>query len=477
MWIPIVLIVIFTLNTIAAIVTVFKQPRDIAATWAWLLVLLLLPVIGFLIYSVFGRKLATNKMRQIQTQQRLGIDQLVVAQEASMADGELLPPGATTPGLPELVTTLLKADGALLSEHNQVTVLSQYQPFIDQLLADIAQATHHIHIQAYIFEPDETGLRLREQLIIKAKAGVRVRVMYDALGSHRITQKFWAPLREAGGEVEAFVASKLSRANLRMNFRNHRKIIVIDGQIGYVGGFDLGQRRHKLVIDRDTQLRVVGSAVMSLQAQFFMDWNATAKVQKVHFQPTYFAASEAPGNALMQIVSGGPDQSIEAIKLGYMRMIAMAKESIWMQTPYFVPDDSLLDAISIAAQSGIDVRLMVPTTSNQPTMSRATRYYLNQLVDHGGHVFMYDGGFLHAKSMVVDGRFVATGTANLDIRSFKLNFEVAAFVYDRHVAAEFKQLFVQDMAEAHAYTPKDVANQTTWAKFWQGISRLLAPIL
>ncbi|WP_225354055.1 cardiolipin synthase [Lacticaseibacillus saniviri] len=421
--------------------------------------------------------MSVNKLRDIQTQQRLGIDQLVETQLHEAKTQTLLPDRQLPHGLMSMINTLLVADGALITEDNHIDILADRDEFMNQLFTDIAQATNHVHLEAYTIEPDDWGIKLRDLLVAAAKRGVRVRVNYDSFGSHRLSQKFWRPLTSVGGQVEVFVATRLSRANLRINFRNHRKIIVIDGQVGYIGGFNIGHSHRGPAISRDTQLRMTGSGVQSLQTRFFMDWNATAKVKKVYFQQEYFPKPIKAGHSLIQIVSGSPGQSIEAIKLGYLRLIALAKHSIWIQTPYFVPDDSLLDALVIAANSGIDVRIMVPGKTNQPTMTRATRYYLDQIVQSGAQVFIYQEGFLHAKTLVVDGRYVATGTANMDVRSFKLNFEVAAFIYDHHVASQFQQLFLSDMQAATPLTQRQVASQTRWHQIGQELSRLLAPIL
>lgn len=478
MWIGVALVVLFSVNAMGAAVTVFRQPRDIAATWAWLLVLLLLPVVGFVLYWMFGRKLSTHKLTSLATQQRLGIDQRVAAQQDAIARGAtVIPATAANAGVPELARTLLQADGALITGHNAVELISTRSVFTARLFADMGAATDHIHIEAYTIAPDNTGLALRALLTEKAKAGVRVRVIYDTFGSHQLKRGFWAPLIAAGGQVEPFIATRLARANLRINFRNHRKLTVIDGAIGYLGGFDIGTAPHRQAITRDTQLRVTGQAVASMQARFFMDWNTTARIKKVHFQQAYFPAPAARGTATVQIVGGGPEQPLEALKLGYLRLLALAKSSIWIQTPYFVPDDSLLDALTIAASSGIDVRVMVPARPNQPMMGRATRFYLERLVAAGGRAYLHQNGFLHSKTIVVDGAYLALGSANLDIRSFKLNFEIAAFIYDGAIAHEAAKLFRQDLTESTPYTRATVLAKTRGTRFKEELSRLLAPIL
>ena len=387
MWIWLVLGFLYIINALTAIITVFRSHRDISAVWAWLLVLLLLPVVGFLIYFVFGRKLRANRMQDLMTQRLLGIDDLVDQQQQALAAGQPLIGTPGSGGVSELVRTLLRADDALVTTHNDVQVLALREAFFKQLFEDIAVATEHIHIEAYTIRPDAIGHQLRDLLIEKAYAGVTVRVLYDTFGSHDLPNNFWKKLTAAGGQVERFVATKLGRWNPRINFRNHRKLIIIDGQLAYLGGFNLGKEHHGLPMLRDTQLRIQGKAVAVAQARFLMDWNGTSKQQKVKNVDVLFREPVVTGNTTMQIVSGGPEQQVEAIKLGYLGLINQAKRSIWIESPYFVPDDSLLDALTIAANAGVDVRVMIPKKANQILMAKASLFYLNQVVANGGQAF------------------------------------------------------------------------------------------
>ncbi|WP_179395257.1 cardiolipin synthase [Lacticaseibacillus absianus] len=477
MWGWLILGLVLVVNAGLALITMLRRPREISATWGWLLVLLILPVIGFGFYGLFGRKLSTNKLNAMATQHRLGIDQMVAAQREAVAVGQDLIGNHQAAGVPELVRALLQVDAALITTLNDCQLISTRTAFETRLFADLAAAQTQIHIEAYTIEPDATGRRLRTLLCAKARAGVRVRVVYDTFGSHRLSPKFWQPLILCGGSVEPFIATRFGRANPRINFRNHRKVIVIDGRIGYMGGFDIGSSPRRRPIAHDTELRLTGQAVAVLQARFFMDWNTTAKVQKVDFHPQDFPPAPDTGTTTLQIVAGGPEQPLEAIKLGYLRLLGMAKHSIWVQSPYFVPDDSLIDALAIAANSGIDVRIMVPRRTNQPMMARATRFYLDRLVRVGAQIYYYNDDFLHNKTVVVDGQFLATGTANLDIRSFRLNFELAAFIYDKTLAQQAAALFTADMARATHYTHAMAKRKPRLTRLGEELSRLLTPIL
>ncbi|WP_461213496.1 cardiolipin synthase [Lacticaseibacillus sp. GG6-2] len=477
MWFLGIGVAVVVINAILAMITVFYQPRDIAATWAWLLVLLLLPVVGLLLYWIFGRKLSANKLNALATQQRLGIDKMVASQQEAINVGSGLIGQQQAAGVPELVRTLLQIDGALITTMNSVTLESSRRRFTKALFADIASAESHVHLEAYTIEPDAIGLHLRDLLVAKAQAGVRVRVMYDTFGSHRLNARFWRPLEAAGGQVTPFFATRAARLNPRINFRNHRKLTVIDGKIGYMGGFDIGNSPRHLPIRQDTQLRLTGQAVAVLQARFFTDWNTTAKIKKVHFQENYFPPAKDDGKTTMQIVASGPEQDYDTLRLGYLRLIAMAKSSIWIQTPYFVPDESLLDALIFAANAGIDVRIMVPRHTNQPLMAAASSFYIDRVVAGGGQAFYFEDGFLHAKTFVVDGKILATGTANFDIRSFKLNFEITAFLYDEQLAKQAQELFSADLTKATPYQLKTVLKRSRYKQLGAELARLLAPIL
>ena len=350
-----------------------------------------------------------------------------------------------------------------------------------QLKEDLRNAKDHIHIGYYIFNDDKLGYELLEILIEKAHQGVEVLVLYDALGTRFIKQKFWKELHDAGGRSEAFFGYTFGIINLRMNYRNHRKIVVIDGKIGYVGGFNIGDEylgKGKLGQWRDTHLRIRGNAVLSLQARFFIDWNATASEQyQKTFLPRYFPTLECLGDTAMQIVSTGPDNDYQKIKMGFVKMIYMAKTSIDIQTPYFIPDESVLEALQVAALSGVKVRIMVPCKPDHPFVYRATEYYCRNLLKDGVEIYLYEEGFLHAKTMVVDGVASTVGTSNFDMRSFRLNFEINAFIYDEEISCKLQDIFEKDIENCLLADEAYFKKQSPWKKLKQKFSRLLSPIL
>jgi cardiolipin synthase len=481
-----IVFLVFFVNTLFAIVTVFKEKRDIAATWAWLLVLNLLPGIGFLIYLFAGKKISKERIFDIKVQEKLGIDQLVSLQKEQWSEKELLPYDVLTNEAQQTARLFLDADQAIFTNHNEVKVFTDGKDKFSKLLDDIQHAKDHIHIEYYTFYSDKIGHQILQALQEAQKRGVTVRVIYDSMGSRGQTRHFFKPLEELGGQAEPFFGSKKSYFHSpRLNYRDHRKIVVIDGVIGYIGGFNIGDqylgRLEKFGYWRDTHLRVVGNAAVALQSQFFMDWNATVKNSPesapIEYADRYFPLQRGQGTTGIQIVSSGPDNETEAIKLGYLKMISNAHDYIYIQTPYLIPDDSVMETLGVAALSGVKVKIMIPSKPDHAFVYRATEYYAQELLEKNVEIYKYDNGFMHAKTMVVDGQMCSVGSANLDFRSFKLNFEVNAFCYDRKLTIELTDIFAQDLNNCTKLTPEYFSKQSRWMKFKQYFSRLLSPIL
>lgn len=479
LWILIDFVVL--INTITSFVIVFREKRDISATWAWLLVLLALPVLGFLLYLFAGRKLSHRRIFDLKAQEPLGIDQIVANQKLKDDDNELLPANQVTNSARELVRLFLETDNAVLTKRNAVRIYTDGEKLFESIFEDVRRAKHHINIEFFTWYNDRIGQEFVRILEKKARHGVHVRVIYDTLGSHGSKQKLFKHLVELGGQVEPFLTSKFLPFTLRLNFRDHRKLVIIDGKTGYIGGFNVGDqylsRKERFGYWRDTHLRVVGDAVLSIQSRFFLDWNATTKRDHVKFDQRYFPRTNSNGSTSMQIVSSGPDDDREKIKQGYVKMISIATKSIYIESPYFVPDVSVLEALSIAATAGIDVRLIIPDRPDHPFVYRATEYYSRELMNAGGKVYTYENGFMHSKMVVIDGKMVSIGSANMDIRSFKLNFEANAFLYDREFAHATELIFLHDQQKSRFLTSEYFQQQTHLVKIKQTLSRLLAPIL
>lgn len=482
---------IWLFNLALAIWTVFRQRRDITSTWAWLMILIFLPLVGFIAYIFVGRKLSSDKIFSIQDEQRRILEQYKQQQQRLLDAQDLLPKEERNRRDQMLAKLLLNTDNALLSFGNQVDLFTDGHAKFDQLIKDIDAAKDHVHIEYYTFASDKLGHRVLAALERAAERGVEVRVLYDLSGSRGTTYRFFRHLEELGGQAQAFISSSKARFTTpRLNYHLHRKLVIIDGNLGYIGGFNIGDQylgeSEKFGYWRDTHLRVVGTAVLMMQARFAMDWNTTCRrtkkermdlagnyvnVRTTHLtQPNY---SMVP----MQIVSSGPDNENQAIRRGYQGIITSARKYVYLQTPYLIPEDSALEALVVAAKEGIDVRIMIPSMPDHPFVYRATEYFAHYLVSNGVKVYKYDKGFLHAKTMVSGNNLASVGSANFDYRSFRLNFEVNAFTYNEQLASKLKATFENDMKDCTLLTEEYFDQQSPWRKFKQDFCRLLAPIL
>ncbi|MDR1028039.1 MAG: cardiolipin synthase, partial [Clostridiales Family XIII bacterium] len=342
------------------------------------------------------------------------------------------------------------------------------------------EAEDYINIEFFIGKNDTVGRKLIRALTAKAKEGVRVRFLLDALGSRKQTYLQFKEFSEAGGQYAFFFPPKFRLINLKFNYRNHRKIVVIDGKTGYLGGFNIGNEylgnKKKFGYWRDTHLRMCGECLQDLNARFFLDWRL-ASGEHVSLDEAYANQGAACGDTSVQIVSSGPDSLRQEVKHAYLKMISSAQKNIFIQTPYFVPDSSIFDTLQNAALSGMDVRIMIPSMPDHIFVYWATYYYCGLLLRSGVKVYIYDNGFLHAKTMSVDGEVCAVGSANFDIRSFRLNFETNAFIFDVGEAYKLEAIFEEDMACCHELTRALYARRSLWIKFKEGIAKLLSDIL
>ncbi|TWT24633.1 cardiolipin synthase [Planomicrobium sp. CPCC 101110] len=473
--------VIFVLNIFLAAALVFLERRDASSTWAWIMVLFFIPIFGFFFYLLLGRRLRRKTLFKWEGRKKVGIENLIAHQMNALHDNEFHFRDENAQSYKELVYLLLRNNGAVLTQDNSVQIFNDGREKFDSLIDDIQNAKHHIHIQYYIFRLDQLGNRIMDALIAKAKQGVKVRLLYDDMGSRRLSKRKFKEFINAGGEVEVFFPAIWPLINPRLNYRNHRKIVVIDGRVGYIGGFNVGEEyiglSRKFGYWRDTHLKLQGSALHPLQTRFILDWNQASARNDIEYDDGYFPAIPEKGETTIQIVSSGPDEEWEQIKDGYLKLINMAEKSIYIQTPYFIPDASFYDAIRIAALSGIDVRIMIPNKPDHPFVYWATYSYAGQMLRAGARVFIYNNGFLHTKMIVIDGKASTVGTANIDVRSFKLNFEVNAFMYDQKVSTELAELFHHDMELSTELTYEKYYSRTRMIKTKESIARLLSPIL
>lgn len=469
-------------NLIFIVTVVFFERKNPASSMAWILLLAFVPVVGFFLYLFLGSGFRFRKRKIFKRKS---------ARDEDYDDALLrqLRLRIRHPFDPEhdrrfqLLQYLEHEGEGCYTDDNRIELFTDGNEMFPRLLDDIRKAKKHVHLLFYIFKDDRIGGEILEALIERARAGVEVRLIYDGVGSMLSTGKAFRDLKRAGGEVEIFSPLFGTFASsLNINYRNHRKIVVIDGVIGYVGGMNVGDEylghHRRLKPWRDTHLRVTGSSVWFLQERFLMDRDHTigSKLATDEDLLRYFPEAMRGGNLGVQLASGGPDTDGNPIKGALLQMIYGSRKRLYFQTPYFAPDDSLLDALQVAARRGVDIRLMVPRLADKGLVHRATFGYARQILSFGIRVFMYDG-FLHAKTTTCDGTVASIGTANFSNRSFTQNFEVNLFVYDDDFTAAHEAIFLDDQERCEELTEDWFCKQSLSSRFLYNAARLVSPLI
>ncbi|CDQ38224.1 MULTISPECIES: cardiolipin synthase [Virgibacillus] len=470
---------IFLFNIALGVSIIFLERKDASSTWAWLMVLLFIPIAGFFLYLIFGKPISKRRIFTWDTKSRLGVKTAVQSQLRAIEEGNFEYKHREIAEYEDLFYLHLRNDDAIFTQDNSVKIFTDGKEKFESLIQDLEKAKDHIHLLYYIIRSDHLGDRIADILIKKANEGLEVRVLYDDMGSRSLKRKYIKRLRRSGVQVEAFFPPKIPKINFKINYRNHRKIAIIDGKVGYIGGFNIGDeylgQNKKFGNWRDTHLRIYGDAVLHMQTRFILDWNQASR-NDILYEDRYYNALPH-GDVGVQIVTSGPDSDWEQIKNGYIKMIMSAKDYIYIQTPYFIPDESLRDVLRIAALSGVDVKIMIPNKPDHPFVYWATLSYIGDLLDAGAEVYIYQNGFLHAKTIIVDGKIASVGTANIDVRSFRLNFEINAFLYDKDLTQRLVAEYEDDIQHSTQMTKKLYQQRSLGIRFKESISRLISPVL
>lgn len=467
----VIFILLYSITILGLVLVIIAENRNPLKTIPWVIVLLLAPCIGLLFYFFFGQDNRKQRIISRRTYKRI---------MKRPQGGKLLPDACTVPEQYQPLVTLLNNNNqsSLLYGSEIKTYTNGADKFRD-LLRDIQGATHHIHIQYYIFCDDEVGTRIKDALIAKAKEGVAVRLLYDDVGCWKVKNSFFGEMKDAGVEVYTFLKVAFPVFTSKVNYRNHRKIVVIDGRVGYMGGMNIADRYEKgseLGVWRDTHFRIVGKGVHGLQSAFLIDWYVVSKKllnDKLFYPPTKVYND---GN-IMQIVTSGPVGQWRTLLQAYIFAIANAKKYIYIQTPYFLPTEGLNQTLQIAALGGVDVRLMLPKHSDTRSANMATHSFIDEMVKAGVKVYFYNPGFLHSKLMITDDALTCIGSANMDFRSFEHNFEISAFVYDETFAMQMKQMFLDDMHSCEQLIPSRWLKRPVKQRFAESFWRLFSPLL
>lgn len=477
-WVFITYIVI---NFLMFISMVFFERRKLTSIISWMTILTFLPILGYLFYIVFGsglsfrvrRMIANHKLYQVEYDEQ--IKQYLVREENS----------ENIVKENEGIVRCCYNYGSVLCPGNEVQIFRWGQEKMESLMRDLDAAKETINIEYYIFMDDNIGNKVMEMLIKKAREGVNVKLIYDSVGSLRAPRRFFRRLKKAGGEVAEFFPpfAYIRLINMKLNYRNHKKIVVIDGKIAYTGGMNIRDdhmgENERVSPWRDAHLRIVGSGVYPLQEAFLNDWRYLRKenyTSRKYIEQGLFPKPEGDGTAYLQVVSSGPDSQIQKIKEVFIKLITNAKSSVMIQTPYFVPDEAFVSALRIAIASGVKVKIMVPNKPDYRSIFWVSLSYLKEFVELGAEVYLYDG-FLHSKAIIVDDDKLSIGTCNIDHRSFGLNFEDTVIFYSKELNATYREYFEEDLKQCIDADSTYFKRKRWLTKFLQAIFRLFSPIL
>ncbi len=470
---------LFIVNLILSGIIIFIERKKPSSTLLWVMTVNFLPIFGFILYLLFGQDMSRRKMFQEKQSVDDNLRKQAKHQLRQIKWGSMVYVNQRIKNFEDMLQMFIRGEKEMLSKDNDLEVFVDGPEKFNRLLQDIDQAKECICVQYYILKSDKLGLMVQDLLIKKAREGVRVLLLVDGMGGRKFRLKDRKKLEANGVHLAIFFPGILPKINSHINYRNHRKLVIIDHEIGYVGGFNVGDeyvnQDPSIGYWRDTHLRIVGPAVADLQWRFFLDYRFAGKEEDCVFQTKFIYPIR--GQKEMVIVSSGPDSHADCIRNGYDKMITRAKKDIYIQTPYFVPDEGLLNSLKIALMSGKNVHIMFPQKKDHPFVHWASRSFIGELLPLGADVYLYQDGFIHSKVVLMDDFISSVGTANFDIRSFILNFEVNAFIFDEETNAHLVRKFWLDVAHSKALTWESYQERGKIVKMKEDLCRLLAPIL
>lgn len=465
--------IVYVCVVLGTMLTVLMDNRQPAKTMAWVMVLIFIPVVGIVLYFFFGQN--TRKEKFISRQ---SMDQLTKRSMLEFAEQQNL----VLPDEHSVLINLFKTQNwALPFKNNTTDILTDGTDFFISLLRDIGQATHHIHLETYIICDDPLGRLLADALADKARQGLEVRFIYDDVGCWNVPNSFFEQMRNAGIDVHAFMPVKFPAFTSKVNYRNHRKLCVIDGKIGYIGGMNVAMRYVKGSNGRawrDTHMRIRGGAVYGIQRAFLVDWffvDRTLVTNRCYYP---MLDGSINNDCIMQVVTSSPISPWPEMMQGYVRILLEAKRYVYMETPYFLPTEPVMFAMRTAALAGVDVRLMVPLHSDAKFVEWASRPYIQEAADSGVKVYLYKAGFNHSKLLVSDDSLSTCGSTNIDFRSFENNFESNVFIYDSGMAQRVKAVFIGDMKNCVMYGDYMRTRRLSFThRLWESFVRLFSPLM
>lgn len=471
LWLNILLFGLYVVTIATCIIVVLKENRNPIRSLAWVIALIFLPFVGFIFYIFFGRSLRGQRMISRHNKRRM-----ITKMAPRHVD---LQTQTLDPGERNLVKLARQLSSSFYTINNQVEIFTVGADKFKALKEDLRNARESIYLQYYIFNDDHIGHEIAEILMEKAREGLEVKVMYDHIGSFSARNRFWRMMEEAGVETHPFFKVNFPQLANRMNWRNHRKLVVIDNRVGYIGGMNIADRYDQGVEDkapwRDTHFRLEGDIVESLLFSYIVDWNFLKQPNPMEYPHT--EQTQIRNTLGMQFVTSGPFGNWDNLALIYLKAISMARKSIYIQTPYFLPTDALQHALEAAALSKIDVRIMIPRSSDSRMLQYASFSYVTQCLRAGIKVYLYNPGMLHAKGMIIDENLVTAGSTNFDFRSFENNFECNIIIYDRAINRQMRDIFFCDMGQCTKLSYSTWHKRPVLQRAMESVVRLVSPIL
>lgn len=470
--------ILFIINLLVSTFIIVFDNKKPTSTLLWVMAINFLPVVGFIFYLFIGQDISKSKIFSGKSKKDEILSKESQAQLREIRNKDFRFSNKRTSNHLDMVEMFNKAENEMLYTDNKIKMYNDGVEKFDALFEDLKKAKHTIYVQYYIFKSDGLSTEFMNILKSKAKDGLDVYLLVDGMGVRNMKLRDRKSLKEAGVKFGIFFPGIIDKVNTHMNYRNHRKIVVIDKRIGYVGGFNVGDEyisKGPMGYWRDTHLRIEGPAVNGLAWRFFLDFKFASDAHTKGFTTEIF--DEIDDGVDINIVTSGPDTKADSIRNGYEKLITSARKELYIQTPYFVPDEGLFKAIKVAALSGVDVNIMFPAKKDHPFVHWASLSFLGELIRWGAHVYQYEGGFLHTKIVISDDYLSSVGTANFDIRSFELNFEVNAFLYDEELNQKLKDDFKKDLEKCTEITKEMYTNRSRITKIKESFSRLLSPLL
>ncbi len=474
-----ILNVIYLTTAIIVAISVVLDNRNPSKTISWVVVLFVLPILGLILYFLIGKNYRKEKifsrkgLKDFEHIRNLIENQIIELQDEGFIENKKI-----RSKLP-IINLLLNNSKSLLTKQNRVEILNNGKQTFDSIISELKRAKNHIHLEYYIIDDDRIGNEIREVLIAKAKEGVKVRLIFDDVGSWKLGKKYLQSLDSAGIEFYPFMPVRFPFLANRINYRNHRKIIVIDSRVGFVGGINIADRyidgTRKIPYWRDTHMKIEGEAVNSLQVVFLTDWYFVSR--QIVSDHKYLPKTKIKNIQLVQITASGPDSDWSSIMQAYFSAISTAKEYIYIAIPYFIPNESILTALKTVALSGVDVRMIIPGKSDSHLAFNGTMSYVEELLEAGIRVFYYQKGFIHSKLIVVDDVLASVGTANMDVRSFDDNFEVNALIYDEKICRDLMNSFLDDLDNCFEADLETHRKRSLKRKFMESFARVFSPLL